>query len=313
MIVFLSVIYIVLLLLAFKMKWLKPTLVWKLSPIAWILFLVIALFIPMQFWAPSGPLIVAQHSVQIVPNVQGEVIEVNVDVNQEVRKDDVLFRIDPTIYQSKVDTLESQLGLASTRLDEAVELANHGAGSQYDVEQFTGQVEQLKAQLDGARYNLEETTVRAPADGYVTSVALRPGARVTNIPLAQAMAFVESRDLYYASEIFQNHLRFIEHGQAAEIAFKMYPGRVFEATVDYVVPVSPTGQIAVSGFAAPPKELPHTPFWVVISPGEELKNMDLPIGATGTVAIYTSAGQATHVIRKVVLRVEAIKNYIVPN
>ena len=56
MIVFLTVIYVVLLLVAFKMKVLKPTLWWKLSPIVWVLILVIALFIPMQFWAPSGPL-----------------------------------------------------------------------------------------------------------------------------------------------------------------------------------------------------------------------------------------------------------------
>jgi hypothetical protein len=34
-------------------------------------------------------------------------------------------------------------------------------------------VDQLKAQLDGAKWNLDKTTVRAPADGYVTNVALR--------------------------------------------------------------------------------------------------------------------------------------------
>jgi multidrug resistance efflux pump len=313
MIVFLTVSYILLLLLAFKLKWVKPTLAWKLSPIAWCLLLLIALFIPMQFWAPSGPFIVGQHSVQIVPNVQGEVVEVNVDLNQEVKEGDLLFRIDPTLYQSRVDTVESQLKLARTRLDEAKKLAERGAGSMYDVEQFSGQVEQLEAQLAGARYNLEETSVRAPADGYVTSVGLRAGARVTNIPLAKAMAFVESADPFYASEIFQNHLRYIEPGQAAEVALKMYPGRVFDATVSYVVAVSPTGQIPLSGVAAPPKELPHTPFWVVIEAGEELKALQLPVGATGTIAIYTGAGAATHVIRKVVLRLEAIKNYIVPN
>lgn len=313
MIVFMSVAYIVLLLIAFKMKWVKQTLTWKLSPIAWILFLTIGLFIPMQFWAPSGPIIVGQHSVQIVPNVQGEVIEVNVDINQKVKKDDVLFRIDPTLYQSQLDAVSAQLDLARTRLVEAQKLAKHGAGSQYDVEQFTGQVEQLEAKLLGARYNLQETTVRAPADGWVTSVGLRPGARVVNFPFVKAMAFVESSDPFYASEIYQSNLRYIEPGQAAEIAFKMYPGQVFDATVDYVVAVSPTGQLPMGGLAAASKPLPHTPFWVVIKPGEELKTLGLPIGATGTIAIYTDTGQMTHVIRKVVLRLESIKNYIIPN
>ncbi len=312
MIVFLTVIYVVLLLLAFKLKIIKPTLWWKLSPIVYLVILFVALFIPLQFWAPQGPLLVLAHSVQVVPNVAGEVIDVPVTENQNVSKGDVLFRIDPTLYQSQVDTLAAQLKLARTRLDQARRLAKRGAGSVYDVEQFTGQVEQLEAQLKSAKYNLEAATVRAPADGYVTGVSLRKGARVVNFPFVQAMAFVETSKKLFACQIFQNHLRYIEPGQSAEIALKMYPGRVFEAEVEYAVPVSPTGQVPISGMAYAPRELPHTPFWVVIRPGEELASLDLPVGATGEVAIYTSTGAPTHVIRKVIIRVEAIKNYIVP-
>ena len=312
MIVFLTVIYVVILLLAFKINIIKPTLAWKLSPIVWFVLLLIGLFIPMQFSAPSGPLIVSQYSVQIVPNVQGEVTEVTVEPNQTVSKGDVLFKIDPTPYQSQVDAFKAQLKLARTRLNQSQKLLKRGVGSAYDEEQFTSQVEQLEAQLVGAKYNLEETTVRAPSDGFVTNLALRPGARVVSFPFVQAMAFVESGQPFFASEIFQNHLRFIEPGQPAEIAFKIYPGQVFDAEVQYLIPVSATGQVPLSGFAPAPKELPHTPFWVRIAPGEELRNLDLPIGATGTVAIYTNTGAATHVIRKVVIRVESIMNYINP-
>ncbi len=284
----------------------------ELSPLIWFVLLLVGLFIPMQFSAPSGPLIVLQYSVPIVPNVQGEVIEVAVEPNQQVKQGDVLFRIDPALYQAQVDTLTAQLELARTRLSQAERLAKRGAGSTYDVEQYTSQIGQLEGQLLGARYNLDETTVRAPADGFVTNVALRPGARVTNLPWAQAMAFVETADPIFASEIFQNHLRHIEPGLPAEVTLKMFPGKVFDAEVQYVVMASATGQLAVSGFAAAPKELPHTPFWVRIAPGEELSSLDLPIGATGTVAIYTKTGAPTHMIRKVVIRIEAIKNYIAP-
>ena len=68
---------------------------WKLSPLIWVVFQLFALFIPMQFWAPSGPLIVVQHGVQIIPNVAGEVTEVPVEPNVPLKKGDVLFRIDP--------------------------------------------------------------------------------------------------------------------------------------------------------------------------------------------------------------------------
>jgi multidrug resistance efflux pump len=312
MIIVLALLYIAPLLLAFKLGILEPTLFWKLSPLIWMVFLLIALFIPMQFWAPSGPLIVTQWGVQIVANVAGEVTEVPVEPNVPLAKGDVLFRIDPTPYQAAVDQLSAQLELTRTRLDQARRLAERGAGSRYDVEQYTSQVEQLEAQLRSAEFNLTETTVRAPADGYVTNVALRPGARVVNFPFVQAMAFVESTDQVVGAQIFQNHLRFLEPGQPAEIAFKMYPGRVFDAEVEYVLQVSATGQVGLSGFAAAPKQLPHTPFWVRLALGEEARALELPVGATGTTAIYTGTGKPTHIIRKVMIRMEAIKNYVVP-
>ena len=312
MILVLTLLYLAPLLLAFKLGILKPTLFWKLSPLIWMVFLLIGLFIPMQFWAPSGPLIVTQYGVQIVANVAGEVTEVTAEPNVPLEKGDVLFRIDPIPYQAAVDQLSAQLELNRTRLDQARRLAERGAGSGFDVEQYTSQVEQLEAQLRNAEFNLQETTVRAPADGYVTNVALRPGARVVNFPFVQAMAFVESADPVVGAQIFQNQLRFLKPGQAAEIAFKMYPGRVFEAEVEYVIQASATGQVGLSGFAAAPKELPHTPFWVRLDLGEEARALDLPVGATGTVAIYTSTGKPTHIIRKVMIRMEAIKNYVVP-
>jgi hypothetical protein len=46
MIVFLTVIFVVLLLIAFKIKIIKPTLAWKLSPLVWFVLLLIGLFTP---------------------------------------------------------------------------------------------------------------------------------------------------------------------------------------------------------------------------------------------------------------------------
>ena len=59
-------------------------------------------------------------------------------------------------------------------------------------------------------------------------------------------------------------------------------------------------------------EVQHAPFWVLLELGEEAQELELALGASGAVAIYTDVGAATHVIRKVVIRIEAIKNYIVP-
>ncbi len=312
MIVVLTLIYLAVLFLAVKLKLIRLTLFWKLSPIVWMLFLTIALFIPMQFYAPGGAVVVGQYSVQVVPNVAGQVIEVPVQTNERLSKGDVLFRIDPIPYQATVDDLSAQLALTETRLGQAERLAARGAGSVFDVESLTAQLAQVEARLEKARFNLEQTVVRAPADGYVTNVALRVGARVAAFPVASVMAFIETGEPILVMQVFQKDLRYIETGQPAEIAFKMFPGSVYDARVVQVMPASALGMQAPSGFAAAPSQVVHAPMWVRLELEDASSLPGLRVGATGTGAIYTDKGVPTQIIRRVMVRMDAIINYLSP-
>ncbi len=226
MIAFLTVIYIVLLQVAFKFKWIKPTTLWKASPVIWVLILAIGLFVPMQFWAPGGKVLVLQNAVPIVPNVSGQVIEISVKPNELINKGDPLFKLDPTLYQAGVNQIQAQLELANARLREAQDLKKDNAISIWEYEQYQAQAKQLKASLDTAEYNLEQTVIRAPADGFVTNLALREGARVSSIPMAQIMTFIDTSDHVIFTQILQSYLRFIEPGQLVEVTFKRQPGMV---------------------------------------------------------------------------------------
>lgn len=311
MIVFLTLAYVVVLLILVKIGVLRWTLPVKVSPLLWMLLLFLVLFIPMQFSAPTGPVVVFQHSVQIVSNVAGQVIEVPVEPNQPLHKGDVLFRIDPLPYRAVVDQVRAQLKLAHIRLDQAETLVRQSAARQAEVEQYEAQVEQLEAQLEGAEYNLKETTVRAPADGFVTNLALRPGSRVAPLPLAPAMAFIESERVIGA-QIHQIYLRHIEPGQQVEIAFKLYPGHTFSATVEQIVPATSLGQGAPAGLAITPREIVPAPFIVRLQLDADPALPELPAGAVGQAAIYTQQGRATHVIRRVMIRMQSWMNYVVP-
>jgi multidrug resistance efflux pump len=137
----------------------------------------------MGWGAPQGPVLVARNSVAIVPNIAGEVIDVPVAANKPLKAGDVLFRIDPVPYQAQVAAIEAQLKLSTTRLAQMTQLFERDSGRGFDVEQRQSEVDQLKAQLESANWNLDKTTVRAPADGYVTNLGLRKGARVASLPL----------------------------------------------------------------------------------------------------------------------------------
>ncbi|MDX2509556.1 MAG: hypothetical protein QNK28_08395 [Desulfobacterales bacterium] len=62
------------------------------------------------------------------------------------------------------------------------------AGRLFQVEAAETQVKSLETQLEGAPFNLENTSVYAPANGHVTSPALREGSMVVAMPFTQAMA-----------------------------------------------------------------------------------------------------------------------------
>jgi RND family efflux transporter MFP subunit len=310
MIVVLLNAYIAILALFVWLRFIPLNTFWKLSPVVVLLLLLIGLFIPMGWGAPSGPAAVIRNSVQIIPSVAGEVVEVPVTANTPVKEGDVLFRIDPTTYQAQVQAIEAQLKFAELRLGQFSELQRHDTGRAFDVQQRESEVEQLKAQLDSAKWSLDRTTVRAPADGYVTNLALREGARVTG--QSPVIAFIDTSEAILGVEIPQISVRYVEVGQPVEITFKTLPGEVFPGKVEAILQAIATGQSQPGGLAVMPSEVQAAPFIVRITLNDQEVARRLPAGTTGLAAIFTEHVKASHVIRQVLLRQTAILNYVNP-
>jgi multidrug resistance efflux pump len=302
--------YIAILVLFVWLRFIPFNTFWKLSPVFVLLLLLVGLFIPMGWGAPSGAAVVGRYSVQIVPSVAGEVIDVPVTANTPIKEGDILFRIDPATYQATVDALMAQLKFQELRLHQMTQLQTTGSGREFDVQQRQAEVDQLRAQLDGAQWNLDRTTVRAPADGYITNLALRKGARVTG--QSPVMAFIDTSDTIFAAEIPQIYARYIEVGQPVEITFKTFPGQVYGGRVEAVLQAIATGQTQPGGLAIAPTEVQSLPFVVRFKLDDQDVARRLPAGSTGLAAIYTDHVKAAHVIRKVVLRQSAILNFVNP-
>ena len=305
-------VYLVLLFALVRLGIVAFNLFWKASPFIVLLLLNFGLFIPMGWGAPQGDALVVRNSVAIVPSVAGEVIDVPVEANAALKEGDVLFRIDSVPYEAQVKAIEAQLKLSDLRLAQMTQLFERDSGRAFDVQQRQSEVDQLKAQLEGAKWNLDKTVVRAPADGYVTNVALRKGARVANLPLSPVMAFIDTSDTLIGVEISQNDARYIAPGQPAELTFKLRPGTIYAGKVESVLQAISTGQTQTSGLAVTPKGVQSMPFVVRVKLDDEDISKRLPAGSAGTAAIFTQAVKATHIIRKVLLRQLAILNYVNP-
>lgn len=311
MIAFLTLCYVGVLavLVALRVLPNKP-IVW-MSTLVWSLLLFVVLFIPMQWGAPSGPARLMTHTVQIIPNVAGEVTDVPVVPNVPLERGDVLFRIDPTPYEATVDATRAALAFQEQRLAQYRELAARDAGTRFQVEQSEAQVARLTAELRAAEWNLEQTTVRAPADGFVTYLALRPGQRVLSMPFQPAMTFVDTSERMVGVQLHQIHLRHVAPGQPVELTFKTRPGQVIAGTVEAVLEVTAGAQPETAGTVPLATRVRAEPFFVRVAL-EDADVASLPPGSAGTAAIYTGAVTPTHIIRKVMIRMDAIVNYVWP-
>ena len=309
MMIALMAVYLVLLFVLVRFGIVSFNLFWKCSPFIVLLLLNLLLFIPMGWGAPQGSALVVRNAVSIIPNVAGEVIDVPVEGNAALKTGDVLFRIDPVPYEAQVRAIQAQLKLSTTRLAQMTQLFERDSGRGFDVEQRQSEVDQLKAQLEGAKWNLDKTVVRAPADGYATNVALRKGARVASSPV---MAFIDTSETLIGVEISQNDARYIAPGQPVELTFKLMPGTVYSGEVQTVLQAISIGQTQASGLAVTPKAIESAPFVVRVKLDDQELSNRLPAGSTGTAAIFTEAVKPTHIIRKVLLRQIAILNYVNP-
>ena len=169
-------------------------------------------------------------------------------------------------------------------------------------------VAQMRAQLRQAEINLSYTTVTAPADGFVTNLQLREGyvARAGQ----PVMSFVDTSERYLVAALSQNVVRHVEVGNDVEVALELYPGRILNGTVDSIIWASGEGQGDPSGSLPDVDTLRGgTALAVRVSFPDLPQTLELPVGAGGRAAIYTSKGKPFRIIRKVILRMYTWLNY----
>lgn len=173
------------------------------------------------------------------------------------------------------------------------------------------EVRQIMAALDNAKWELDQTVVRAPSDGETVQVFLRPGQMVVPMPLSPVMVFIPSEKPVLVATYPQNVIANFKPGLESELAFKAYPGRIYKATVKKIIPYTPEGQLAPSGqLRSASTGKSQSRIQVQFEYGEDVAALKLPGGAQGYAAIYTEHMHPLSIIRKILLRIKGYENYL---
>jgi len=312
-------------------------------------------------------------SIPITPQVTGIVSEVTDKQNTFIKKGDILFKIEPTRYQARVDRLQADLMTAihsiqvlQGQLDEAVahtsgviaerdrlykDYQRYLRGSRAKVNPFSesdidnarqnflaqdalvksslaeqaqiksqlnsvvngeqSQIVSLRAQLTEAKYNLDQTVVRAPSNGYVTQVLIRPGTYAAALPLRPVMVFIPQQKRQIVAQFRQNSLLRLTSGDQAEIVFNALPGQVFQGRLTSILPVVPSGTYQAQGTLQSLSMIPGSDGVLAVIELEPNADVDtLPDGIFAQVAVYSDHFTHVSVMRKVLLRMTSWMHYL---
>jgi multidrug resistance efflux pump len=194
-----------------------------------------------QPWTRDGQ--VRGNIVGIAPRVSGPIIHVAVRDNQQLRKGDLLFDIDPADFQAKVDiavaqvqndeailkqqeqNLQRQTQLYRTHVTALQDFQN----AQDNFAAAQAQLASAKANLHLARLNLSYTKVFAPVDGYVTNMDTSEGTYVT--AGVQLMALVDTSSFWIAGYFKETQLPHIQVGQKAIVTVMGHENQPFQGVV----------------------------------------------------------------------------------
>jgi len=172
-------------------------------------------------------------------------------------------------------------------------------------------VARLQSELDTAKFNLEQSVVRAPTDGTVQQNFLRPGMYAASMPLRPVMIFLHDEKPKFGAAFLQNSAQRIEEGSEAEFILSAVPGRFFKGKIVMGGAYIPQGQLQPSGNLIDPEQIKgEGRILVVIQPEEDLSKYLIVPGTTAEVAVYTHHMHHLAIMRRVLLRMKSWTNFI---
>lgn len=191
---------------------------------------------------------------EVRARVDGIVQSIHFEQGSKVTEGQLLFKIDPAVYQANLNAAQALLNQAQANARSASSLANRYASlvksnaiskQEYDnamasSSQSRATVDAAKAALDSAKINLSYTDVVSPIDGIINRNLVTEGALVSAMgatPMAKVLQFDEVYVDFTQSATELNHLRRAlasgeleraDDGESASVSLELDDGSLYE-------------------------------------------------------------------------------------
>jgi multidrug resistance efflux pump len=170
-------------------------------------------------------------------------------------------------------------------------------------------VAQIQAQLENATWELSQTTIRAPADGYVTLVAFTVGDRA--LQARSVMSFIVENEITLVGMFSQNGFQTIKDGAPVDIVFDNAPGRIYHAKITAIAKGVGQGQVAVSGTLARTNAIGGTTvFPAEISIPDGMSRESLRLGMSGSATVFADNAGVVGLLASILVWISSYTAYL---
>ncbi len=187
--------------------------------------------------------IVPASQVTVSPKIAGQVVEMRIEEGKQVKKGDVLARLDPVEHEANLQLARAELSLAEAGLAKAKE-----GTSTFDLAVAQAKVKLAQARVALAQHRLDCTVIRAPVSGTVLTKRAEVGTRIdpnafqvpaslcdlANLRLLDVQIWASERDLTMFFE-----------GQTCVIRVDAIPNATYKGYVARILPIADRAKGAV--------------------------------------------------------------------
>jgi HlyD family secretion protein len=216
--------------------------------------------------------VTARRAATVSSKVTGKVSEVLIEEGMKVKEGQVLARLDQTNVKASLDLAEAQLVSAHKSLDETrarikeaelnlrriMDLAKNNISAQADLDHAEAEAASYKARLEQQRADvvvaekqlaswqqqLEDTVIRAPFSGIVTSKNAQPGEMISPVSAGGGFTrtgictIVDMESLEVEIDVNESYINRVEAGQPVTSTLDAYPDWKIPCKVIAIIPTA---------------------------------------------------------------------------
>lgn len=177
----------------------------------------------------------SRHSVDIVAEIPGAVVALEVDQGDEVKKGDVLARVQREELDLGLDAANAMVRRLESEVERLRPLHDKGILSRQQLDEAIFRLEEARGEQRRAKLSVGDKRVRAPADGVVAIRYVNSGQQVaTGTPLFRV---VQPGDLVVHVNLPESTLGQVFEGQEAYVVSDALSDSEFSGKVEKVSPV----------------------------------------------------------------------------